>query len=416
MAKRVPPLSATKISKLKPNPLKTIELIDGAVPGLRVRMSPAGALTWSLNIRDAKGERRRFDVGQGLGLAAARDKADKLRRQIRDGKDPTAEKKTARERAKAAKAGIGTFGSVVTAYFATGPGKLLGTRGEQMQRIRHVFSKHLERPAAEISSAELQLTADQHVSASSAGHAVAYVRPVAAWAAKRELMRKGFDELEKPTTYNAQDHDGIGQRFLSAAELRMVVPKLGQRGHDAAARFILLSSCRLGEACGATWNEIDLKRGTWTIPTSRRKDTRSKIRTKQVQQHDHVILLPRQAVELIKGIGPGESHELIFRGHHGAKLQNWDRWSKSVILATGVMDWDRHTLRRTTATMAGELGAPPHVISALLGHRNIGDQLTAGYSKARYAAEVGGILQLVADRLEALENGQDNIVLLRRTA
>src|SRR4051812_45911710 len=117
MAKRVAALSATRISKLKSNPLKTIELIDGAVPGLRVRMSPTGIMTWSLNIRDARGVRRRFDVGQGLGLAAARERADKLRREIRDGGDPTAEKKAGRERAKAANAGIGTFGSIVTAYF-----------------------------------------------------------------------------------------------------------------------------------------------------------------------------------------------------------------------------------------------------------------------------------------------------------
>jgi integrase len=416
MAKRVPPLSATTISKLKPNRYKTIELIDGGVPGLRVRMSPTGVMTWSLNIRDTRGVRRRFDIGQGLGLAAARDKAEKMRRQIRDGKDPTAEKKAARDRAKAAQAGIGTLGSIVTAYYETGPGKILETRGEQLRRIRHVFAKHLERPAAEISSAELQLAADQHGSASSAGHAVAYVRPVAAWAAKRDLMRKGFDELEKPTTGDASGHDAGGQRVLSTAECAKIVSMLGRRGHDAAARFMLWSGCRLEEACGATWGEIDFERGTWTIPSSRRKDTRSRIRKKQVQHPDHIVYIPRQAAQLLKDIGPGQPLELIFQGDRGAKLQNWDRWSKSMISATGVSDWDRHALRRTTATLAGELGAPPHVISALLGHRNIGDQLTAGYSKARYAAEVGQILQLVADRLEALESGQDNIVPLRRPA
>jgi integrase len=417
MAKRVPPLSSTKVSKLKPHRFKTIELIDGAIPGLRVRMSPTGIMTWSLNIRDARGVRRRFDVGQGLGLSAARDKADKLRQQIRDGKDPTAEKKAARDRAKAAQAGIGTFGSIVTAYFETGPGKLLDTRSEQLRRIRHVFAKHLERPAAEISPAELQLAVDQHHSASSAGHAVAYIRPVAAWASKRDLMSKGFDELEKPPTRHGAEDGGIGQRVLSVEDLGKILPKLSRSGHDAAARFMLGSACRLEEACGATWGEIDFERGTWTIPSSRRKDTRrSRIRKKQVQRPDHVIILPRQTIALLKAIGPRKSDDLIFRGDRDAKLQNWDRWSKRTISTTGIRDWDRHTLRRTTATMAGELGAPPHVISALLGHRNIGDQLTAGYSKARYAAEVGSILQLVADRLDTLESGQNNIVSLRRPA
>ena len=31
-------------------------------------------------------------------------------------------------------------------------------------------------------------------------------------------------------------------------------------------------------------------------------------------------------------------------------------------------DWSAHTLRRTSATLAGDLGAPPHVISVTLGH------------------------------------------------
>ena len=254
------------------------------------------------------------------------------------------------------------------------------------------------------------------MSASSAGHAVAYLRPVAAWAAKRELMRKGFDELEKPTTHDAREDEAKGQRVLSVLELGKIVPKLGRRGHDAAARFMLWSGCRLEEACGATWSEIDLERGTWTIPASRRKDTRSKTRKKQVSQPNHVVYIPKQAIELLKDIGRGEAGDLVFQGDRGAKLQNWDRWSKAIISATGVTDWDRHALRRTTATMAGELGAPPHVISALLGHKNIGDQLIAGYSKARYAAEVGEILQLVADRLEAIEKRARQYRPLRRPA
>ena len=92
-------------------------------PALRVRMTPNGVMSWSLNIRDAKGERRRFDVGRGLGLAEARRKAEELRRQIRDGADPAAEKTAKRRRAKAASLGIGTLGSVVAAYFESGPGK-----------------------------------------------------------------------------------------------------------------------------------------------------------------------------------------------------------------------------------------------------------------------------------------------------
>ncbi|MCP4309481.1 MAG: integrase family protein [bacterium] len=400
MAKRVPPLSSAAIRNLKPGK-QTVELVDGAVPGLRVRMTPNGVLTWSLNIRDAKGARRRFDIGRGLGLAEARENADRVRRQVRDGVDPAEEKRVARQRAAAARQGIGTFGSVIGDYFVTGPGQLLTSRREQEKRIRHVFAEHLDQPAVELAPAGLQITADQHPSPSSAARATAYVRPLASWASKRELMRRGFDELETPAA--EADQNG-GQRFLSAEELAVVLRNLSRKGHDAGARLMLLSGCRLEEACSATWAEFDLESGVWTIPASRRKDTRSRTRKKQVQQVDHVVMLPKQAVDLLGELGPSDG--LVFRGGRGGRLQNWDRWSKALASTTGVSGWDRHALRRTTATMAGMAGAPPHVISALLGHRNIGDQLTAGYSKARYVNEVGEVLSMVAHRLDEIESGQ----------
>jgi integrase len=404
MAKRVRPLSSVQIRNLKPTN-KIVELVDGAVAGLRVRMTPNGVMTWSLNIRDAKGRRRRFDVGRGLGLAAARERAEALRHQIRDGRDPSVEKIAARERAKAAKAGIGTFGSIVADYYRSGPGSLLRTRVEQERRIKNVFAEHVQRPATEISPAELQITADRHPSASAAGHAVAYVRPVAAWAAKRELMRTGFRELEKPASSNDDQGDRNGQRVLTIDELKQILPVLGRTGHAAAARFMLYTGCRLEEACGATWGEIDLERGIWTIPASRRKDTWSKRRTNRMAQTDHVVILPRQARDILRQIGSGSASVLVFVGQRSAKLQNWDRWNKSVATMSGIRGWDRHTLRRTTATLVGQLGAPPHLVSALLGHRNIGGQLTAGYSKARYTDEVGDFLQRAADWLDAMVPG-----------
>src|SRR5258708_1139800 len=138
MAKRVPPLSSAKVANLKPDPGKVIELVDGAVPGLRLRVTPAGTRSWSLNIR-ASGKMRRFDVGAGLGLATAREKASAIRRQVREGADPTAERRAQRARAMAAEHGLGTFGAVIDGYFSTGAGAGLRSRREQLKRLRSVF-------------------------------------------------------------------------------------------------------------------------------------------------------------------------------------------------------------------------------------------------------------------------------------
>src|SRR5258708_1609040 len=111
MPKRVPALSVKTLDAIRPT-AKPIELVDGQIPGLRVRVHPSGARTWSLNIRDANGTRRRFDVGTGLRLAEARRKAEELRRMVREGVDPTSERRAARQRAQAARDGVGTLGAL----------------------------------------------------------------------------------------------------------------------------------------------------------------------------------------------------------------------------------------------------------------------------------------------------------------
>ena len=97
---------------------------------------------------------------------------------------------------------------------------------------------------------------------------------------------------------------------------------------------------------------------------------------------------------------------LIFKSTSGTELGNWSRWLREIIKLTGVCDWSAHALRRTSATLAGDLGAPPHVISVVLGHSNVGGQLVAGYNHSAYSSEHKDILQRVADKLEEIESGK----------
>ena len=174
--------------------------------------------------------------------------------------------------------------------------------------------------------------------------------------------------------------------------------------------FMLLTGGRRDEVCGATWAEI--RDGVWTIPGARRKDTRPNVRR---AKEDHVLPLSRQAMALLNELGPGGPDELVFAGERGARLSNWPRWSAQSERRLG-FEVTPHSLRRTCATLAGDLGQPPHVVSALLGHRSIGGGLHAGYNQSRYRAEVAVALQMVADLLDALAAGEDNIVAIRKRA
>jgi integrase len=401
MPKRIPPLTAKRLEAVRPQDGEVIELGDGLLPGLRVRVTKSGHF-WSLNIRNSRGERRRFDVGDNLSLAEARRRADSLKQTVKQGGDPTAERREARQRAKDAKAGVGTLGSVVDAYFQN-DGRSLRTRDEQAARIRHVFGKHLRTPAIEIAVHQLQLTADAHPSASSASRAVTYFRPIAKWAAKRGLMQKGFGELEKPAERN---HEDGGQTVLDREMLAKVLPILGKSQHGGAAWMMLWTAARRDEVCSATWDEFDLEAGLWTVAAVRRKDTRSRARKKQAPAPPHVIPLPHQTIFMLASTREGkELNALVFPNASGGKLDNWDRWSKSIFEQTGTCGWTRHDLRRTCATLAAELNFAPHIISILLGHKTPENNHLLGiYNKGRYRQQHAEALQAVADLLEQIEN------------
>jgi len=409
MPKHIQPLTAKRLDAVHPRDGDIIELGDGLLPGLRVRISRGGRF-WSLNIRNAKGERRRFDVGANLSLAEARRRAELLKQAVKQGRDPTGERRDARRRVSDAKAGIGTFGSVITAYF-DGDGASLRTKGEQRARIRHVFIKHLDRPATEITVQELQLAADAHPSVSSASRAITYLKPLARWAAKRGLMQRGFSELEKPIERSIEDG---GHTVLDWDTLALVLPEFDQGHHGPAAKLMLWTAARLDEVCSATWNEFDLGTGVWTVAAGRRKDTRSRTRKKQVPAQPHVIPLPRQAISMLVKMREAKTPgELVFPNAHGGKLDNWDRWSKSIFKRTGTTGWTRHDLRRTCATLAAELNVAPHIISIVLGHKTPENNHLLGiYNKSRYREQHGEAVQAVADRLEAIEKGHDNVTAL----
>lgn len=307
---RVPPLSAKALAAVRPSN-KTVELVDGYMPGLRVRILPSGKRAWSLNIRDSKGVRRRFSFGLGLSLADARRKAEQIRQAIHEGADPTNERRAARARANGARDGQGTVGALLDTYFGKGPGAQQRTKTAAKQVIQTVFAAILNKPALDLQGPELQLIADHWRSATTASLAIRLMRPCLKWGEKRRLVPLGIAAvLEQPAAIRSRD------RVLSGEELRAIWPHL-EGAHGCVMKWLLWTGCRLNEAAGMRWEEI--ASDTWTIPASRSKNARKR-----------VIPLPRQAIDLLEDYRPGEPQMLIFSSSRGGRLSNWDRTTKRI--------------------------------------------------------------------------------------
>lgn len=134
---------------------------------------------------------------------------------------------------------------------------------------------------------------------------------------------------------------------------------------------------------------------------------------------DHVMSLPAGLVVLLGAIGPGEPDKPVFPGARGAMLSNWPKWTIAMRAKLG-FDVTPHSLRRTFATLLGELGAPPHVVEAAVGHIILKSelvrdpQLAAAYNKAVYVDEVREYVDRLAGRLDVLEAGGSVVALPRR--
>lgn len=375
MPKRVPPLSAKALAAIKPSS-STIELVDGYVPGLRVRILPNGTHSWSLNIRDGKGVRRRFEVGSGLGLSAARDKAEDLRRSVRAGGDPTAERRAARRRATAARENVGTLGGLLEHYFTRGPGAKSRSGAKSRQRIETVFARLLGTPLLDVERATIQLAADEWRSANTASSAVRSLRPCLKWGEKRGFTRSGLADLEQVAATSRRD------RVVLPAEIASIWPHL-RAAHGDVIKWLLLTGCRLNEAAAMTWGEIEDDR--WTIPSARAKN-----------KLERAIPLSPPAIALLSCRTGGAPNALVFPSERARVLSNWDRETKRLYRLSNTAGWHRHDLRRSVATLLGDLGFPPHVISVVLGHAHIAAGATAIYARSRYQREHAGALNALA--------------------
>jgi integrase len=385
------------------------DLADAGQEGLRLRITPGGAASWVLACRDPQGRMRRFPLGSWpmLGLSDAREKARTTRVKVRDGTDPVDEARKLRALGRDAKAGIGTLAALLNLYGGPlptkggaaareapavrviGPGKELRSWPEMRRRVEHVFGALLHKPLATLKATDFQMTADMHSSKASASAAVRYVRPILKWAAQRNYVPREVALVDPPATVRRRD------RVLTRDELAALLPILtapGASGYRLALRFMLLTLCRREEAADARWRDVDLEAAEWGIP-----------QTKSGRRHR--LPLSDQAVALLRAIGPTKPDAHIFGARGGGKLGNWDRATKVVMEQSGTKGWTRHDLRRTGATMLGEMGVEPHVIEAALNHTSIHSQLAATYNRARYFEPVRNALRLLADQLDGVAAG-----------
>jgi integrase len=151
----------------------------------------------------------------------------------------------------------------------------------------------------------------------------------------------------------------------------------------------LFSGQRRNEIGHLQWSEIDLAHKQIMLPASRVKNGR-----------EHSVPLSAQAVAILKKVPRRNSSDYLF-GKRG--FNDWDYAKQQLDQRAGTAPWRLHDLRRTCATMLGELGMLPHITEAILNHYSGHRAGVAGvYQRAKYSEEMRTALQRWADHLDKI--------------
>ncbi|MFI3189819.1 MAG: site-specific integrase [Methylococcales bacterium] len=212
--------------------------------------------------------------------------------------------------------------------------------------------------------------------------------------------------------------------MLNELEIRALArhtPEANLLKSTECAIWIALSTlCRIGELSKAKFSEIDFELKTWTIPEANSKNGKA-----------HTIYLSDFALEqfkLLKLIAKSEtwifanrdnsSHvceksiTIQIRGRQSAIiLSNRSKDSEALILTGG--KWTPHDLRRTGATMMGNLRIQPDVIEKCLNHTEE-NKVKRIYQRQELKLEQAEAWRVLGERLNLLVTMDgSNVVLMR---
>ena len=373
--------------------------------GLMLVVKSTGSRSWVLRAQ-IDGKRRDFGLGpaSSVSLAKVREKADEIRRQLREGIDPVAKKRAD----KLAKATIPTFR--VAADDCHGERKSdwrnLKHRDDWMSSLRiYAFPTlgdlkvdQITAPMVRDALIPIWLTKPE-----TARRVRQRIRAVLGWAASNgfrqpldlAVMDAGLPKQpRRDSHFAAMDYAKVPAFVAQVRNAPETVSRM-------ALLFTLLTAARSGETRGATWEEIDRDAATWTIPGERMKAGRA-----------HVVPLSKPVIAILERaelLKTGRPTEPVFPGRGGRPLSDM---SISKVLRDMGLKVTVHGFRSAFKDWASECAPFPDAVSEVaLAHADQ-DKTRAAYRRTDFfkmrcdlmdawANFVGGTSADVADLGEA---------------
>ena len=204
------------------------------------------------------------------------------------------------------------------------------------------------------------------------------------------------------------------RRALDESEIARLLRVAENTDYDVVVRFALVTGARQAELLGATWDAIDLERGSFVVRQTLQHvagefrmlppKTRRSRRTIELSVAT-VALLRRHRAEQHAArlqLGPAwEDHELVFPGTHGRYQHRRAVYGgfRRLLNASGIGDpgtVNFHSLRHTAASQWIKAGVDLLTVSRRLGHGS------ASFTMDVYGHLLSGQQRTAAEALDHL--------------
>jgi integrase len=352
---------ARKINRLNARAVATITKhgrhADGG--GLYLSISPNGGRRWVFLFRwHGKPTEIGFGSARDVPLARARELASHARGKLAEGINPKDVRKPS-ERA--------TFGEYADRQIETmRPSWRNGRHAAQWEMTLREYAAPLRRlPVDKIVTDDLlsvlkPLWNDKPETASRLRGRIERVLD----AAKAQGLRSG----ENPARWRGHLDQLLPKRqrltrghhpAMNYSDLPAFMSDLQTRQVSAAPalEFAILTAARSGEVLGARWEEFDLDRAVWTVPSRRMKGGR-----------EHRVPLSQRALEIVKVMYEARNSDFVFAGQNPGKPLSMPALL-TLLRRMKIEDATVHGFRSTFRDWAAErTNFPNEVCEAALAH------------------------------------------------
>ena len=170
-----------------------------------------------------------------------------------------------------------------------------------------------------------------------------------------------------------------------------------------ALEFTILTAARSGEVRGATWDEIDLDHGTWTIPAHRMK-----------AGNEHRVPLSGQAVSLLKAI-PRTEDSLVFPSSKPFKPLS-DMTLTAVLRRMSRKDITVHGFRSTFRDWSAECANYRNEVAEMALAHTIKNKVEAAYRRGDLFMKRQSMMNDWEDYCDTIQVESPAVLSLRKEA